>query len=92
MGDRLECLAQARAARVRQRVMRTGVGHGRLAGKDLAQDREVFAGASKRLGVWLAVPTLDHLRPRGSDTEDVSTTRQVVERKCGHRGGRGSAR
>ena len=62
-----------------------------LAAHDGAHDVDIFACASQRLGIRLAVPTFHHLRARCADAEDHATARQVIERHCRHCGGGRSA-
>ena len=93
VGDRLERLAQpgGALARQRQRVVRAVAGHRLLARPHLPDDVDVFAGAGQRLRELLAVPTLDHLRSRHSQPEDVAPAGQMVQGQRRHRaGGRGA--
>ena len=72
MGDRLERLAEAQRALAGSGslvVLALEVER-LLAGEDPADDLDVLAGAGERLGVGLAVPALDDLRPRRAEPED----------------------
>ena len=55
---------------VGQRDLAAVVRHGRLAGEDLAHDRDIVADAPIGLAPRLAVPTLDDLRARNTQAND----------------------
>ena len=85
--DRLQRLAQPDRplAAVGQRVVRTVVGHRRLAREHLADDVDHLAGAGERLGERLAVPALDDLRTAHAHAEDDPATAEVVQGERVHR-------
>jgi hypothetical protein len=63
-----------------------------LTAQDPAHDLDVLACARQRLAERLAVPTLDHLRPRYAETQGEAAVGQVIERECVHRARRRRAR
>ena len=87
VGDRLEVLTQPRGALAgqRQRIVRAVAGDRRFPGPDLAHDVDVLAGAGQRLRELLAVPSLDDLRARHAEPEDVPPTGQVIQGQRRHR-------
>src|SRR5881296_2880197 len=93
--DGLERLAEARRvrARVRDLVVLAAELQRLLTSEDTAQDLDILARSPERLAEGLAVPALDHLRPRDAEPEPEATAREAVERQRGHRGrGRATAR
>ena len=62
-----------------------------LAAKRGAHDLDVLARLLERLAPGLAVPALDHLRPRGAEPEEEAPAGEQVERRRRHRRVRGRA-
>src|SRR5918997_1599402 len=81
MGDRLDRLAQAGRPfpLIRQRVVRANAPHHSLAGKHLADDVDVFAGACERFAERLAVPSLHDLWARDAEAENRSAAAEMVQ-------------
>ena len=56
-----------------------------LAAQSGTNDLDVLAGLLERLAPFLAVPALDHLRPRGTEPHPEAPVREQVERRGCHR-------
>src|SRR5207249_281118 len=80
-------LAEARRvrARVRDLVVLAAELQRLLTAEDTTQDVDILARSPERLAEGLAVPALDHLRPRDAEPEPDATAREAVERQRGHR-------
>ena len=72
-------------ALIRDLVVLALVSQRLLAGEDLPDDRNVFAGAGERAAVGDAVPPLDDLRSARPHPEDEPPARHRIEGHRGHR-------